>query len=604
MPYRARLICAFVLAAAVAAPIPQTPATENGVRGATAPVPEQRFDGHWCGTGANRFDEELLRHELNKERIEREGIRAAKNTLNTDMGDLAVIEDDNTIVVSPNTFDIVNKNVILFTPVPGEGYRIERNGAQFVKDVGMKQSGFQGSGLGNPEENGSKEVVFPSGFTFPFYGKTYDRMYVAVDGFISFESTALSLFGNITPLAHRNGVPRIAPFWADLDTSGLPAKSGIFVRQSADSVIVTWKKVPNDDTTFKNVVQVQLFPDGRIAFVYKKVVGRADLVGLSPGDRLAELERVDFRNPPNQPAAGALFEHFATFSEVDIFQLGKVFYETHGDDYDFLYLWANFGVDLGGAFAYYLGVRNDTRGIGLGTFNRTASFGSAGRLQGFINMNSIFVYPQNPETQFLGMNNTYSILGQEQGHRWLAFVNFRDGNNVSNEILGRSDAHWSPYFNTESTISSSNARNSSSVEGNSINDTGGGNFVTNQHAINYFSELDQYLMGVRAASEVSEMFLVKNGTGSSGTDPATGLRLRGNRKRVTIDDIIAAEGQRVPDVTTAQKEWRAAWILLVENGTQPAASTVQRMQSLQGGWEEYFNRALEGRGTLSTALVQ
>jgi hypothetical protein len=99
------------------------------------------------------------------------------------------------------------------------------------------------------------------------------------------------------------------------------------------------------------------------------------------------------------------------------------------------------------------------------------------------------------------------------------------------------------------------------------------------------------------------MFLVKGGTGFNGTNPLSGVRLRGNRKRVTIDDIIAVEGPREPHVTTSQKEWRAAWVLLVRNGERPANSTVERLQSLREEWERYFNRALEGRGTLSTALV-
>jgi large repetitive protein len=361
--------------------------------------------------------------------------------------------------------------------------------------------------------------------------------------------------------------------------------------------------VVNRESGFKNLVQLQLFSDGRFAFIYKKVGGDADLVGASPGGGLTDLERVDISNPSNSPVIGAPFEYFTQLSGVDVFQVGKLFYETHGDDYDFLYMWTDFDVDLGGAFAYYLGASNNTRGIGISTYSRAGSFGSAGKLQGFLNMNSIFLYPNDPDAQFLGMNSTYSILGQEQGHRWLAFVNFKDGNSSSSELLGRSDSHWSPYFNTESTISPSGARNSSSVEGNSIDDMGGGGFVTNQRAINYFSELDQYLMGVRGADEVSDMFLVKNGSGFSGTNPRTGIRLRGTRKRVSVDDIIAAEGERVPNVTESQKEWRAAWILLVQHGDEPSEATVQRLQALQRGWETYFNRALDGRGTITTALV-
>ena len=40
-------------------------------------------------------------------------------------------------------------------------------------------------------------------------------------------------------------------------------------------------------------------------------------------------------------------------------------------------------------------------------------------------------YPEDPTTKFLGENNTLSVLGQEVGHRWLAYLEFRDHTGAS-----------------------------------------------------------------------------------------------------------------------------------------------------------------------------
>ena len=53
-------------------------------------------------------------------------------------------------------------------------------------------------------------------------------------------------------------------------------------------------------------------------------------------------------------------------------------------------------------------------------------FGSGGRLRSLVVMDWLGKYPDNPTQKFLGENNTVSVMGQECGHRWLAFLEFRD----------------------------------------------------------------------------------------------------------------------------------------------------------------------------------
>src|SRR5262249_31689651 len=155
-------------------------------------------------------------------------------------------------------------------------------------------------------------------------------------------------------------------------------------------------------------------------------------------------------------------------------------------------------------------------------------------------------YPDDPDTIFLGTNSTMGIMGQESGHRWLAFVRF--GNTKSTALLGRDNAHWSFFFDSDASV----------MEGNDIRDNGDGSFTTTAGTGRY-SQLDQYIMGFRHATDVGPLFYVMNPSGTTRTrssPPETGVTFRGTRVNLTINDIMAAEGSRLPDASTASKTFR------------------------------------------------
>ena len=91
-------------------------------------------------------------------------------------------------------------------------------------------------------------------------------------------------------------------------------------------------------------------------------------------------------------------------------------------------MFTNFSFDLEGAFAFELNIKNEIRGIGLEQFDFASEFGSNGRLQSFLAMNQLSEFPDDPDAAFFGTNSTVNIIGQEAGHRWLAYVRFRDTN--------------------------------------------------------------------------------------------------------------------------------------------------------------------------------
>ena len=252
------------------------------------------------------------------------------------------------------------------------------------------------------------------------------------------------------------------------------------------------------------------------------------------------------------------------------------FYLNHDDNYDFLVLFNNFSLVPGNnAFAYEMNVRNEVLGIGSLLADNPLldfglQFGSRRRLASFLNMGPLSNYPSDPAQKILGLgeNNTLSVMGQEAGHRFLAYVQVIDpvSSLPSRELLGRDFAHWSFFYNSEASV----------VEGNRIEDRGSGvtpRFLTVE-AVTHYSPLDQYIMGLRAPEEVPPSFVVVNSSApfSPSSPPTVGVSFNGERRNIPLDLIVADEGPRVPESAVSQKRFTFAFVLLVRDGTTPSAA--------------------------------
>ena len=208
---------------------------------------------------------------------------------------------------------------------------------------------------------------------------------------------------------------------------------------------------------------------------------------------------------PTGGGGGAVGERFAEEFQLDTVEVARKFYQSHPDNYDQLLIWTDAAI-----LRRRICVRNDDRQRSPrnrpDTFDASRDFGSAGRLRSFTVMDWIGKYPEDPLQTFLGENNTVSVLGQEVGHRWLAFLDFRDRTGARSEsLLGRDQAHWSFFFDSDASV----------MEGNDIEDLGGGSFRTTA-AVQRYSRLDQYAMGLVSASQVPTFFYVDNPTNVAG----------------------------------------------------------------------------------------
>jgi uncharacterized protein (TIGR03437 family) len=570
-------------------------------------------------------------HQANRQRLERlynlsaEALSA--DIINNDINDISVLQGDNTIITSRNLFDL-NGRAVLFTPA-GSGYAITSSMTAFDNNLGTKLDLTTAPAV-NPKTNPAPEpgddayIVQDLGFTLNFYGGSFSTVAISSNGNLTFRPAGVSQqafdLGTVSSgesIAElQMGLPRIAPYWHDLDaTAGLTqGGNGIFIRRDSDRVLITWNNIrdfPNDPFVDRGIhrFQITLFSDGRIQFTYAsaELTSRA-LAGISPGNTSTVPNLIDLNNPPQGAITAPIAEFFSTSVMVDTIGTVQAFYATHPnrDVYDFVYLVTDFDFDLGGAFAFYLPLRNDASGIGqsVGASPATLAINSQ-RIQGILNLSNISTnYPDSPTTRFLGgANHALSIMGQEQGHRWLSYISYPGLNPLL--LLGRDDAHWSFFMNIESTVSSPAARRSSSAEGNVWQDNGNGTF-TSVNLIDGFSRLDHYLMGLRPASDVPDTFVIANPFGTIRTresNPRPNTIVNGTRQNVTINQIIEANGARNPNSGSAPKNFRAAVVLLVRPGQQPSATTLNKVTRYRLAWESYFYQSTDALATINTGLA-
>jgi hypothetical protein len=533
----------------------------------------------WCGTRVDGAALSLAAHR--EERLRRGGVRsaAAAAGLDFDAGDVAVLVDAGDLVLAQALFDLSGAGLRL-VPV-GTGWSVARVDAAALPDVGEPLP------LGDDD---TRSVELP--FAFPFFGAAYTTAFVNSDGNITFgagdgASTARDL-GRLL-----GGPPRIAPLLADLNPE---AGGQVSASATAEGLVVTWSGVPQFDRFGSNSFQVVLRPDGSVELSWGAVVAtiQEGVVGLSPGTGVSEFTPLDLSGIGVASVSGAFAESFRDAASLDVVATARRFYATHPDEFDQLLVFTDQQLVSGGTFAFQQTIRNSIRGIGLGQTDHTAGYGSAGRLESLAMMDDIGKYPADPAVAFLGEDSSLGVLAHEVGHRWLARVQFRDGDRNSEELLGRQSAHWSFYADTDG----------SHLEGNDIQDLGDGSFRT-AGASQRYSALDLYLMGLLAPEAVPPFFFVREVTGGGAVDPTrtprTGVLFSGLRVDVSVDDVIGAVGARTPAPGPPQAPWRQAF-LYVTSTAAPNTLEVEKVQRFRDAWEPFFAAATAGLWSADSRL--
>jgi hypothetical protein len=535
----------------------------------------------WCATSREGGQDAVWAHAEERARRGRAagGEVKAAAAASFDVGEIAVLADEGDLALLRNPMDLAGA-AIRFTP-SGGGYSAARLALPLEPDTGTRLT------LGDDDSS-----LVALSFGFPFYGQTYTAAFVNSDGNLTFgRKDDASTSRNVGRLV--NGPPRVAPLLADLN----PETGGaVSVQDLRDHVTVTWRAVPQFDKSDKNTFQVTLWSDGRVDFVYDAELSAAieeGATGVAPGSGQGGVTGVDFASAGAVTATGALAESFRDRDGLDTVAVARKFYATHGDDYQQLVIYTSRRLVPAGTFAFQQTVRNTDAGIGAEQDDLSQEFGSAGRLESFITMDLIGKYPEDLNQRFLGEDSALSVLAHEVGHRWLVSARFRDGATSSSALLGRDEAHWSFFADTDGSF----------LEGNDIQPQPDGRFRTEGASLRY-SALDQYLMGMRDASEVPPLFFVDGPSGTDtdpGREPATGVLFGGTRKDVTIADIVSAMGDRSPRGMPWARPFRQAFVYVTVGGpADPGA--IAKVERIRAAFPAFFAQAVEGRGSVDPTL--
>lgn len=531
----------------------------------------------------------------------KEGFSARAQTgpsVPTSVDGFAIVEATHEVLSPAHPFDLANSSITI-TPEQ-DSFRVVVS--TFSEGAPLPE---EGTPL-DLEDDDFKLVELP--FSFPYYGSSHDSLYVNSDGNLTFvHPEASSRPRNYSRAAY--GPARIAPLFRDLD----PSRGGsVRVAATSQALTVAWHAVPlftegpvGDPQTF----QVTIHSNGGIEFRYGDANLLDAVVGLFSGQALSGVIAVDWSSVESElfDAGSILAEVFVSEPAIDEFAVVHSFYRAHQDAYDTVILFNDLEMDASDfSLAHAYTVRNEIRGIGEYIYDTGRLFGSPRRLSSFVNMGALSGYPASPAAPIRGLphSSMLTILAHEVGHRFLAYTPFKDPETgrLSDALLGRQFAHWSFFLNSAASV----------LEGNAITDNGEGTsprFKTTA-ATQTYSLLDQYLMGLRDPSEVPSTFLVTNPTSTTGSlgnasrTPEVGVEFDGVRKEIRVEDIIEAVGSRRPDTSVSQRQFRQAFVLLVNEGTQPKPESLRTLRQLRRWWLSFFDLHSESRAASSAELVR
>ncbi|MFW6067176.1 MAG: hypothetical protein ACOC97_02480 [Myxococcota bacterium] len=134
-------------------------------------------------------------------------------------------------------------------------------------------------------DDGELFVSFAMGFQFPFFGETYDSLYLNTNGGLTFAGGAVVSEWDVE--ATEVDVPAIAVFWGDMDAEGYDADTRpeqMTYQQCDDRFIVTYTMFQDYEAEdLNNTATATLFDDGTIEVEYGTVLSEDILVGVMDG---------------------------------------------------------------------------------------------------------------------------------------------------------------------------------------------------------------------------------------------------------------------------------------------------------------------------------
>ncbi|MGA8271983.1 MAG: hypothetical protein WB919_10540 [Candidatus Sulfotelmatobacter sp.] len=205
---------------------------------------------------------------------------------------------------------------------------------------------------------------------------------------------------------------------------------------------------------------------------------------------------------------------------------------------------------------------------------------------------------RSPDGKLPPYNYGMSQIAHEMGHRWSAFVSA----NVNGETIVLGPVHWVRGLQAPVAFPYQRPTEASIMGGGVWQDNFDGTYT--QLDDDYyvpatgFSYLDLYLMGLISAAEVPDFFMLKN-LAPAGEDANGHPIFKADRTKVTIQDVIAVEGPRLPDVDHSQKQFNTGMVVVVEHGQKPSPELVERVTGIRRRWIDYWETTTGHRASMT-----
>ena len=548
----------------------------------------------------------------------------------TTNGDLIVLELDNGALGKANLFDLSGRT-LRFSP-EGSKYRVETLPLRWDSDYG-------------PELRDA--AVLLQKFAFPFADKSWKTFLVGTTGSIRFGTSDVTL----DPYGHRDGGIILDRFDQLSEAAGKlvdkapaicvflkPRTSGShYVKELSDRVVITWDLSEPfggllDFTWFHTINRFQavLNRDGSIEMSYKELAAKDAIVGIYPGSSgTGKPEAVHFSSLSSKD--GPFADVYETFHYLNVPKpqdLSCTIIKVLGDNFDFLAYYSDFRIDSQEGSTPSDGpVGGKVTGIGQTLHDQTQrvlnSRCTQGRFQlGFAqpvyvganemqeappegapvgNRHDItsYLHQLAESNKVLAYNYAVGHLGHEVGHRWSAYASAKvNGKPISLSMW----PHWLPGLQTQVKYPYSQQTEASTLGGGVWQDNRDGTYT--QLRDGYFvpatgySPLDLYLMGLLSAAEVPEFFVLRDMV-PVGEDSDGHRIFRAERITVKIQDVIAADGPRLPDVFHSQRKFNTGIVIVVEHGKSPSQQLIKQANGIRQQWIRYWDKTTGYRASMT-----
>ncbi|MGJ7033619.1 choice-of-anchor D domain-containing protein [Niabella hirudinis] len=310
----------------------------------------------------------------------------------------------------------------------------------------------------------------------------------------------------------------------------------------------------------------------------------------------------------------------STFSS-ELQLISKQVYEKVNDDFDFVFYVLDKPESAGivnqlGFYGINISTANNVQGIGKGIFSNSSFWGSAGKLKSVMFFPLYDAIHRGPALHELCHNwaaylcPTYAPDGSRYDGHWGVsnaggqlggFKYVRTVEQNSGGVAGKTkyQASFFPATNPDGSFTSGFGVNAN-----------GGNYPV-------YSDVELYAMGMKSAQELrNSNFRLNIYTGCSYDNTfGAGYFWSTGITSYTIDDLIAAKGQRVPDVASSQKSFKVLTVVLTAESetVHHYADIAKGVSWLSGaaddnsypGWSiSNFKKATGGVGSLVTTGVK